>query len=73
MENNSRLTDQELDGKQKVATETWLEMKRRHIQERNNLIADAIKRADGNQAEAARAICMDRGAMLRLMRIYDLK
>ena len=53
-------------------TETWPQMQRRHIAERNAAIIAAHEETDGNQTAAAVLLGMDRTAMQRIIREHGL-
>ena len=53
-------------------TETWPQMQRRHIAERNAAIIAAHEETDGNQTQAARLLGMERANIQRIIREHGL-
>lgn len=53
--------------------EQWNEMRRRHVQEVDDLIRSALQQMDGNKARASRLIGMPRRTMLRMIRDHGIE
>ncbi len=52
--------------------ETWPQMRKRHREEKNRLIIEAMVDAGGNTCEAARSIAMPRSAIYYAMQDFGI-